>query len=71
MVLVLVTGYALSNSRSGRGELLDRLAGIATTPKRAVVVVVTDGDGDLFCELGLRPGSGRIISPGNRQKNQN
>ena len=39
MVLVLVTGYALSNSPPVRG-LLDRLAGIATTPKRAVVVVV-------------------------------
>jgi short-chain fatty acids transporter len=39
MVLVLVTGYALSNSPPVR-RLLDRLAGIATTPKRAVVVVV-------------------------------
>jgi short-chain fatty acids transporter len=39
MVLVLVTGYALSNSRPIR-LLLDRLAGIATTPKRAVVIIV-------------------------------
>jgi short-chain fatty acids transporter len=39
MVLVLVTGYALSNSLPVR-RLLDRLAGIATTPKRAVVVLV-------------------------------
>src|ERR1700722_3948179 len=39
MVLVLVTGYALSNSPPVR-RLLDGLAGIATTPKRAVVVVV-------------------------------
>src|SRR6202047_3140205 len=39
MVLVLVTGYALSNSPPVR-RLLDRLAGIATTPKRAVVVLV-------------------------------
>src|ERR1700722_18115804 len=39
MVLVLVTGYALSNSPPVR-RLLDRLAGIAPTPKRAVVVVV-------------------------------
>jgi short-chain fatty acids transporter len=39
MVLVLVTGYALSNSFPVR-RLLDRLAGIATTPKRAVVVLV-------------------------------
>ena len=39
MVLVLVTGYALSNSHPVR-LLLDRLAGIATTPKRAVVTIV-------------------------------
>jgi short-chain fatty acids transporter len=39
MVLVLVTGYALSNSPPVR-RLLDRLAGIATTSKRAVVVLV-------------------------------
>jgi short-chain fatty acids transporter len=39
MVLVLVTGYALANSPPVR-RLLDGLAGIATTPKRAVVVVV-------------------------------
>jgi short-chain fatty acids transporter len=39
MVLVLVTGYALSNSPPVR-RLLDRLAGIATTPKRAVAVLV-------------------------------
>jgi short-chain fatty acids transporter len=39
MILVLVTGYALSNSPPVR-RLLDGLAGIATTPKRAVVVVV-------------------------------
>lgn len=39
MVLVLVTGYALSNSPPVR-RVLDRLAGIATTPKRAVVVLV-------------------------------
>jgi len=39
MVLVLVTGYALSNSPPVR-RLLDRLAGIATTPRRAVVVLV-------------------------------
>src|ERR1700730_16196317 len=39
MVLVLVTAYALSNSPPVR-RLLDGLAGIATTPKRAVVVVV-------------------------------
>jgi short-chain fatty acids transporter len=40
MVLVLVTGYALSNSRPVR-QFLARLAGVATTPKRAVVVIVT------------------------------
>src|SRR5260370_32529196 len=40
MVLVLVTGYALSNSAPVR-EFLARLAGIATTPKRAIVVIVT------------------------------
>jgi short-chain fatty acids transporter len=39
MVLILVTGYALSNSRPIRA-LLNRLAGIATTPNRAVVVLV-------------------------------
>jgi short-chain fatty acids transporter len=39
MVLILVTGYALSNSRPVK-ELLGRLAGIATTPKRAVVVIL-------------------------------
>src|ERR1700752_2684220 len=39
MVLVLVTGYALSNSPPVR-RLLDKLAGIATTPKRAIVVLV-------------------------------
>jgi short-chain fatty acids transporter len=39
MVLVLVTGYALSNSPPVR-RLLDGLAGLATTPKRAVVVLV-------------------------------
>ena len=39
MVLVLVTGYALSNSPPVK-RLLDRLAGIATTPRRAVVVLV-------------------------------
>jgi short-chain fatty acids transporter len=39
MVLVLVTGYALSNSRPVR-VCLGRLAGIATTPKRAVVVIL-------------------------------
>jgi short-chain fatty acids transporter len=39
MVLVLVTGYALSNSPPVK-RLLDRLAGIATTPKRAVVVLI-------------------------------
>ncbi len=39
MVLVLVTGYALSNSPPVR-RLLDRLADIATTSKRAVVVLV-------------------------------
>ena len=39
MVLVLVTGYALSNSSPVK-RLLDELAGIATTPKRAVVVLV-------------------------------
>jgi short-chain fatty acids transporter len=39
MVLVLVTGYALSNSPPVR-QLLNRLAGIATTPRRAVVVLV-------------------------------
>ena len=39
MVLVLVTGYALSNSSPVK-RLLDGLAGIATTPKRAVVVLV-------------------------------
>jgi short-chain fatty acids transporter len=39
MVLVLVTGYALSNSPPVR-RLLDRLAEIATTPKRAVIVLV-------------------------------
>ena len=38
-MLVLVTGYALSNSPPVR-RLLDRLAGIATTPKRAVAVLV-------------------------------
>jgi short-chain fatty acids transporter len=40
MVLVLVTGYALSNSGPVR-QVLARLAGIATTPKWAVVVIVT------------------------------
>src|ERR1700675_3604467 len=40
MVLVLVTGYALSNSRPVR-QFLARLAGVETTPKRAVVVIVT------------------------------
>src|SRR5271154_4497240 len=39
MVLVLVTGYALSNSPPVR-RLLNRLASIATTPRRAVVVLV-------------------------------
>ncbi|MBV8352923.1 MAG: short-chain fatty acid transporter [Verrucomicrobia bacterium] len=39
MVLVLVTGYALSNSRPVK-KFLGRLAGIATTPKRAVVVIL-------------------------------
>src|ERR1700761_6463379 len=39
MVLVLVTGYALSNSPPVR-RLLNRLAGVATTPRRAVVVLV-------------------------------
>jgi short-chain fatty acids transporter len=39
MVLVLVTGYALSNSPPVR-RLLDGLADIATTPRRAVVVLV-------------------------------
>jgi short-chain fatty acids transporter len=39
MVLVLVTGYALSNSPPVR-QLLNRLASIATTPRRAVVVLV-------------------------------
>jgi short-chain fatty acids transporter len=39
MVLVLVTGYALSNSRPVK-RLLDRLAATATTPRRAVVVLV-------------------------------
>ena len=39
MVLVLVTGYALSNSRPVK-EFLGRLAGVATTPKRAVVVIL-------------------------------
>jgi short-chain fatty acids transporter len=39
MVLVLVTGYALSNSRPVR-EFLGRVAGIATTPKRAAVVIL-------------------------------
>src|SRR6202521_5222887 len=34
MVLVLVTGYALSNSRPVR-QFLARLAGVATKPKRA------------------------------------
>ena len=28
------------------------------------------GDGDFFCELGLRPGGRWSISPRNRQKNQ-
>src|SRR5580704_3082132 len=39
MVLVLVTGYALSNSSPVK-QLLNRLAGIATTPRRAVIVLV-------------------------------
>src|ERR1700730_10698916 len=39
MVLVLLTGYALSNSPPVR-QLLNQLAGIATTPRRAVVVLV-------------------------------
>jgi len=39
MVLVLVTGYALSNSRPVK-KFLGRLAGAATTPKRAVVVIL-------------------------------
>src|ERR1700732_4753749 len=39
MILVLVTGYALSNSPPVR-RLLDGLARIATTPKRAGVGVV-------------------------------
>jgi short-chain fatty acids transporter len=39
MVLVLITGYALSNSPPVR-RLLDRLADTATTPKCAVVVLV-------------------------------
>ena len=39
MVLVLVTGYALSNSRPVK-LFLGRLAGVATTPKRAVVVIL-------------------------------
>ncbi len=39
MVLVLVTGYALSNSVPVR-RLLERLAMIATTPKRAIVVLI-------------------------------
>ena len=39
MVLVLVTGYALSNSRPVRGGL-NRLAGLATTPRRAIVLTI-------------------------------
>ena len=40
MVLVLVTGYALSNSRSGQTSCWPDWREIATTPKRAVVVIV-------------------------------
>jgi short-chain fatty acids transporter len=39
MVLVLVTGYALSNSRPVRAGL-DRLARLATTPRRAIVLMI-------------------------------
>jgi short-chain fatty acids transporter len=39
MVLVLVTGYALSNSKPVR-RLLHFLAGFATTPRRAVVIII-------------------------------
>jgi short-chain fatty acids transporter len=39
MVLVLVTGYALSNSGPVR-TVLDRLAALATTPKRAIVLTI-------------------------------
>jgi short-chain fatty acids transporter len=53
MVLVLVTGYALSNSPPVR-RLLDRLAGIATTPKRAVVVLVLVVAGLLAREIAKR-----------------
>src|ERR1700731_131722 len=42
MVLVLVTGYALSNSLPVK-RLLNGLARIATTPRRAVVVLVLTG----------------------------
>src|SRR3984893_15395409 len=39
MVLVLVTGYALSNSKPVR-RLLDFLASFATAPRRAVVIII-------------------------------
>jgi short-chain fatty acids transporter len=39
MVLVLVTGYVLSNSTPVR-RLLDFVAGFATTPRRAVVIII-------------------------------
>jgi short-chain fatty acids transporter len=51
MVLILVTGYALSNSRPVRA-LLRRLAGVATTPKRAVVVLVLVVMGTSFVNWG-------------------
>ncbi|MEA3146374.1 MAG: short-chain fatty acid transporter [Verrucomicrobiota bacterium] len=51
MVLILVTGYALSNSRPVRA-LLHRLAGVATTPKRAVVVLVLVVMGTSFVNWG-------------------
>ncbi|HEV3210002.1 MAG TPA: TIGR00366 family protein [Chthoniobacterales bacterium] len=51
MVLVLVTGYALSNSPRAR-RLLDRLAGIATTAKRAVAVLVIMVMATTFVNLG-------------------
>ena len=53
MVLVLVTGYALSNSRPVRGGL-NRLAWLATTPRRAIVLTNRDRH-DHFVNWGCGP----------------
>src|SRR5579864_2157817 len=39
MILILVSGYALANSRPVR-RLLENVAGYASTPRRAIMLVV-------------------------------